>query len=174
MMDRHPHSYIRPILAKFRMDKSRPVHMPIAMNLHKRKPNEEACEPTTYQLMIGSLMYTMTATQPNVAYGSDVLTLYYYDHCTEHVLAFTCVFGTSTARRTGIFVSEEHLRINHSDEKEKEHLDLSSIRTVLDTWITINEQADWSSRSNEWSPRDRGNQHWLPSPWPMLNTMPLE
>jgi len=36
--DIHQHSYIRTILAKFRMDESRPVPTPMAMKLHKRKP----------------------------------------------------------------------------------------------------------------------------------------
>jgi hypothetical protein len=52
----HQHSYIRTILAMFRMDESRPVATPMAMKLHKRKPDEEACDPTIYQSMIGSLM----------------------------------------------------------------------------------------------------------------------
>jgi hypothetical protein len=61
-IDIHQHSNIRMILAKFRMDECRPVATPMAMKLHKRKPNEEACDPTIYQSMIGSLMYAMTAT----------------------------------------------------------------------------------------------------------------
>ena len=47
-IDIHQHSYIRTILAKFRMDESMPVAMPMAMKLHKRKPDEEACNPTIY------------------------------------------------------------------------------------------------------------------------------
>jgi len=47
-IDIHQHSYIRTILAKFRMDESRPVATPMAMKLHKRKPDEEACDPTIY------------------------------------------------------------------------------------------------------------------------------
>jgi hypothetical protein len=68
-IDIHQYSYIRSILAKFRMDKSRPVATPIAMKLHKRKPGEEACDPTIYQSMIGTLIYAMTATLPDIAYA---------------------------------------------------------------------------------------------------------
>jgi len=46
MIDIHQHSYIQMILAKFTMDESRPDATPIAMKLHKRKPDEEACDPT--------------------------------------------------------------------------------------------------------------------------------
>ena len=52
MIDIHQHSYIRTILAKFRMDESRPVATPMAMKHHKRKPDEEDCDPTRYQTMI--------------------------------------------------------------------------------------------------------------------------
>jgi len=62
----HQHSYIRTILGKFRLDESRPVAMPMAMKLHKRKPDEEACDPTPCQAMIRSLMYVTTATRPNI------------------------------------------------------------------------------------------------------------
>jgi hypothetical protein len=68
-IDIHQHSYIRTILAKFRKDKSRPVAMQMVMTLHNRKPNEEACDPTIYQSMIGSLMYRMTATRPDIVYA---------------------------------------------------------------------------------------------------------
>jgi len=51
-IDIHQHSYIRTILAKFRMDKSMPVATPMAMKLHKRTPDEETSDPTIYQSMI--------------------------------------------------------------------------------------------------------------------------
>jgi hypothetical protein len=46
VIDIHQHSYIRTILANFRMDESRPVATPMAMKLQKRKPDEETCDPT--------------------------------------------------------------------------------------------------------------------------------
>ena len=47
-IDMHQHSYIRTFLAKFRMDESMPVATPMAIKLHKRKHDEEACDPTIY------------------------------------------------------------------------------------------------------------------------------
>jgi hypothetical protein len=52
MIDNHQHSYIRTIFAKFRLAESWPVTTPMAMNLHKRKPDKEACDPTIYQSRI--------------------------------------------------------------------------------------------------------------------------
>jgi len=91
-IDIHQHSYIRTILAKFRMDESRPVATPMAMKLHNRKPDEEACDPTIYQSMIGSLMYAMTATQPDIAYAIGVLSQYNHDPSNEYMVALKRVF----------------------------------------------------------------------------------
>jgi hypothetical protein len=90
-IDIHQHSYIRMILAKFRMDESRPVATPKAMKLHKRKPGEEACDLTIYQSMIGSLMYVMAATRPDIAYTIGDLSRYNHDPSNEHMVALKCV-----------------------------------------------------------------------------------
>jgi hypothetical protein len=74
------------------MDESRPVARPMAMKLHKRKSDEEACDPTIYQSMIGSLMYAMTATRPDIAYAIGVLRWYNHDPKNEHMVALTRVF----------------------------------------------------------------------------------
>jgi len=91
-IDIHQHSYIRTILAKFRMDESGPVATPMAMKLHKRKPDEEAWDPTIYQSMIGSLMYAMTATRPDMGYAIAVLNRYNHDPSNEHMVALNRVF----------------------------------------------------------------------------------
>ena len=91
-IDIHQHSYIRTILGKFRMAESRPVATPMAMNLHKRTPDEEACDPTIYQSMIGSLMYAMTTTWPDIAYAIGVLSRYNYDQSNENIVAPERVF----------------------------------------------------------------------------------
>jgi hypothetical protein len=90
-IDIDQHSYIRTILANFRMDESRPVATPMAMKFHKRKPDEEACDLTIYQSMIGSLMYMMTATRPDIAYAIGVLCRYKHDPSNEHMVALKCV-----------------------------------------------------------------------------------
>ena len=86
MIDIHQHSYIRTILAIFRMDESRPVAPPMTIKLQKRKPDEEACDLTIYQLMIGSLMYATTATQPDIAYAIGVHSQYNHHPVNEHMI----------------------------------------------------------------------------------------
>jgi hypothetical protein len=91
-IDIHQHSYIRTILVKFRMEECRPVATLMAMKLHKRKPDEEACDPTIYQSMIGGLMYAMTATWSDIASAIGVLSWYNHDRSNEHMLALKRVF----------------------------------------------------------------------------------
>ena len=79
-------------MAKFRMDESRPVATPMAMKLHKSKPDEEACNPTISQSMIGSLTYPKTATRPDITYAIGVLSRYNHDPSNEHMVALTRVF----------------------------------------------------------------------------------
>jgi len=87
MLDIHQDSYIRTILAMFRMDDYRPVATPMAMKLQKRKPDKEACDPTIYRSMIGSLMYAMTATRPDIAHAIGVLSRYNHHTSNEHRVA---------------------------------------------------------------------------------------
>jgi hypothetical protein len=91
-IDIHQHSYIRTILAKFRMNESRPLTTPMAMKLQKRKPDKAACDPTAYQSMMGSLMYAMTATRPDIAYVIGVLSRYNHDPSNEHMVALKRMF----------------------------------------------------------------------------------
>jgi hypothetical protein len=74
------------------MDESRPVATPMAIKLHKRKPDDEDCDPTIYQSMIRSLMYAMTATRPDITYAIGVLSRYNHHPSNEHMVALNRVF----------------------------------------------------------------------------------
>jgi hypothetical protein len=88
----HQHSFIWTILVKFSLDESRPVAMPMAMKLHKRKPDKEACDPTVYHSIIRHLLSAMTATQPDSAYAIGVPCRYNHDLRNEHMVALKPVF----------------------------------------------------------------------------------
>ena len=98
-IDIHQHIYIRTISAKFRMDESRSIASPIAMKLHKRKPDEAACDPIIYQSMIGSFKYAMIATRRDIAYAIGVLSRYNYDLSHEHMIALKRVFRKLNSRK---------------------------------------------------------------------------
>jgi len=74
------------------MDESRQIATPIAMKLHERKPEEKACNPTIYQMMIGNHMYAMTATGCNIAYAIRVCIWSHHDLSNEHMVALKWVF----------------------------------------------------------------------------------
>jgi len=87
MIDIHQHSYTRTLFAKFRMEESRPVATPMAMKLHQRKPDEEACDLTIYKSTTRCCMYTMAATRPDIAYAIRVLSQHNPDPSNEHMVA---------------------------------------------------------------------------------------
>ena len=88
----HQHAYIQSILEKFRMEEAKPVATPIAMKLHKRRESEESCDKVLYQSMIGSLMYAMLATQPDLAHAVGVVSRYSHDPSREHMTAVKRIF----------------------------------------------------------------------------------
>jgi hypothetical protein len=85
-IDIHQHSHILPILAQFRTDESSPVATPMVMNIHKRKPTEEACDPIIYQSMIGSLIYAIAASRLDIAFAIGVLSRFDPDPSNEHMV----------------------------------------------------------------------------------------
>lgn len=50
----HEHSYSQSNLATFSIDESRSVTIPMAVMVQKRKHEEEVCDRSKYQLIIGS------------------------------------------------------------------------------------------------------------------------
>jgi hypothetical protein len=104
-IDIQPPSYIRMILVKFRMDESRPVATPMAMKVHKSKPDEEACDPTIYQSMIGGPPYVLTTTRPNITSAIGVLTRYNHDPRIEHMVALNRVLQFLNSRKDTAFLS---------------------------------------------------------------------
>ena len=74
------------------MAESRPVAMPMAMNLDNRHPEEETCNPTLPQSMLGTLMYVVITTRPAIAYAIGVISRDNHDPSNEHMVALTRVF----------------------------------------------------------------------------------
>lgn len=62
-------SFITQILARFGMSDCNPVVLPIDPNQHlSRESAGNPIEPSTYQQIVGSLMYLLTATRPDLAF----------------------------------------------------------------------------------------------------------
>jgi hypothetical protein len=73
------------------MDEWRPVAMPMAVKRHRRKSDEEACDRTIYKSMIGSLVYAITAIQPDIPKALGVLSQYNPDPSNEYMVPLTCI-----------------------------------------------------------------------------------
>jgi hypothetical protein len=63
-------AYLKRVLIKYGFDESRPVATPIDNNVHLQKgtETEKIDDPTIYQSIIGSLMYAVIGTRPDLAY----------------------------------------------------------------------------------------------------------
>jgi hypothetical protein len=74
------------------MDGSRPVATPMALKLDMWKLDEEDCDPTLYTLMIGSLIFMMTATRPDITDAIGNLSQYNHDRSNQHMIGLNQVF----------------------------------------------------------------------------------
>jgi hypothetical protein len=68
-------AYLKRVLIKYGFDESRPVAKHIDNNVHvqKRTEAEKIGDPTIYQSIIGSLMYAVIGTRPDLAYTDTML-----------------------------------------------------------------------------------------------------
>ena len=68
--------YIEKILKKFKQNDSSPMRTPIDVNLHISKNNGKSLSQQEYAQAIGSLMYVMNCTRPDIAYAVSKLNRY--------------------------------------------------------------------------------------------------
>ena len=68
--------YIEKILKKFKQDDSSPTRTPVDVNLHLSKNNGKSISQQEYAQAIGSLMYVMYCTHPDIAYAISKLSRY--------------------------------------------------------------------------------------------------
>ena len=76
--------YIEKILKKFKQDDSSPMRTPVDVNLHLSKNNGKRISQQEYAQAIGSLMYAMNCTRPNIAYVVSKLSIYTSNPGSDH------------------------------------------------------------------------------------------
>jgi hypothetical protein len=91
-IDLHQQSYIGTMLVLFQIEESRTVATPLAMMVDRRKPVKKACDLTIYQLMMATLMNTVTATRPNITSAVGDLSCYNHDPSNQHIVALKRLF----------------------------------------------------------------------------------
>jgi len=62
------------------------------MKIHEKNPNEEASNRTIFQSMIGSLIYIMTGTRPDIAYAIWILNWDNHNRSNEYIVSPKQVF----------------------------------------------------------------------------------
>jgi hypothetical protein len=91
--------YVENILKRHQMDKCNPVNTPMAANLQLPVLAAPEVDVTEYQKCIGSLMYLMVCTRPDIAYAVGVLSRHVSAPGPDHMAAVKRVFrylrGTS-------------------------------------------------------------------------------
>ena len=82
-------AYADKILARFGMESCNPVSSPMDVNCHlqARTDDEPKADATSYQQMIGSLMYLVTGTRPDLAYTVTHLSQYNANPSVAHLQA---------------------------------------------------------------------------------------
>ena len=83
--------YIDIVLKRFSMENSKKGYLPIGQRISLSKkdcpttPEERECmSRVPYALTVGSIMYAMTYTWPDVAYSLEVVSRYQYDPRENH------------------------------------------------------------------------------------------
>ena len=94
--------YVDKILDKFSNDDSGVARTPIDVNLHMSKNRGESVSQLEYSRVIGSLMYLMSCTRPDIAYAVSKLSRYTSNPNGDHwkgivrvlrYLRYTCDYG---------------------------------------------------------------------------------
>lgn len=82
-------AFISRILSRFSMEQCNPVKSPLDTNvkLQKSTADDKRTEKTSYQRMIGSLMYLVTGTRPDIAYAIAHLSQFSSDPAVTHMAA---------------------------------------------------------------------------------------
>ena len=76
--------YIEKILKKFKQNDSSPMRTHVYVNLHLSKNNGKCLSQQEYAQAIGSMMYVMNCTRPNVAYAVSKLSTYISNPSSDH------------------------------------------------------------------------------------------
>ena len=82
-------SYTEKVLEKFGMDKAKPNKTPVSSSsrLRRRNGEEEGVDRSLYQSAVGSLLYLLTRTRPDISFAVSNVAKYCSDPSKEHWIA---------------------------------------------------------------------------------------
>ena len=113
--------YIQKILEHFRLENAWSVSTPMAINIKLPKKETPEVDQCLYQSMLGSLMYVVIRTQPNIMFTVHYLSQFSVAPGSEHIMALKCIYrylnGTWDLRITfhGNQIGDDIIRFTDSD-----------------------------------------------------------
>jgi len=86
--------YLKENLKRFRMEDYKAIGVPLdpKMKLKKNVNKDDEMVKVPYQQVVGSLMYAMLCTRPNLAYPISVVSQHMANPSLEHRIAMKCIF----------------------------------------------------------------------------------
>jgi hypothetical protein len=86
--------YLKEILKRFRMEDCKPIGIPLdpKVKLQRNANRNDESKECPYQQAVGSLMYAMLCTRPNLAYPISVLSQHVANLNIEHWMAVKRIF----------------------------------------------------------------------------------
>lgn len=87
-------TYLKKVLARFNMTNSTPVPTPMVVGTQLEEESVDQATPDAvreYQSMVGSMMYSMVQTRPDIYFAITILSRYNQNPNSKHIAAVKCV-----------------------------------------------------------------------------------
>jgi hypothetical protein len=141
-------TYIKAILKRFEMHNSKPAETPIATGtkLVQARVDDILVDPKRYQSMVGSLMYLMVCTRPDIAYALSQVSQFSNKPTSIHESAVKRIFRyLRHTSEVGLTFSGSKLKLEgYSDADWGASEDRKSISAYI--FMLCNAAISWSSR----------------------------
>ncbi len=101
--------YLKEILKHFRMEDCKAIGMPLdpKTKLKKNVNKDDEMVKVPYQQAMGSLMYAMLCTRPDLAYPINVVSQHMANPSLEHWIVIKCIFDTCKVLCNSNYASED-------------------------------------------------------------------
>ena len=116
--------YVEKVLERFNMHNAKPVHIPLPghfklskMQCPKNEEEKEEMSKVPYSFVVGSLMYAMICTRPDIAYAVGVVSKFLSNPGKENwnVVKWILRYLRGTAKRCLCFGNEDLMLLGYTD-----------------------------------------------------------
>ena len=148
--------YILDILRRFKMEECKPVSTPMETNLNLTKNGSNPAhldsfesQKFPYQSMVGSLMYIMVGTRPDIAYSVGVVSQYLQNYGSDQITAVKRIFrylkGSIDLCLKYTYSGSEYDLLGYSDANWGRDIDDRRSTTGY-TFLCCNGAISWNSK----------------------------